>query len=925
MSVKANLEAKQKVASLSYPQLLKKEQEIQTRLSQIGIGESTCDDNNKNNNSSSNINSVPSSSNNVDGTAGAVSSIAGDRHGQTQTSKRGRGRRKRLDTSTASEDSTTRTSAETPATTSSSSTAISIVTADNVPSTSSLATDSTAAVINTATNQVDNASTQPQPRPPSSSSTSKIQSIKIPYNPKTDVQWDYLLAEMKWLSADFQSERKRQISLAKKQSTSIKQHLKNKSKKQMQKNIQIEIKKRKLCNKISRDVVKGWWDNKINRIIVYKQKVDMELVKKRSMDRHLIQLVRQTERYSSDLLRDSSVNNNGDDSTTTIGNTNYSIVEIEQALSTQQFSIKQTRKRRRNYQNMNDNLTINNNDYLFSELGGGGSSEHYHHGDYDYNNNKKKTQQQQDDDEFLITQYEIDDETTIEEEEKLGRDMTYQEEIDLLKRENEMSIDELKAMYYDKIHEDDNDDKDNNSDDDDDSDHDNQEGEDTDIKSSSQEEDGGNELEQQQVQEQVIATQDDQNVDIDDNEVENEQDEEEFEPTIGADVDDETTIEAEEKLGRDMSYEDEIDLLKKESEMSIDELRAMYLGINDDHDDKDDNDRSGDNDNNVEEDNQEEGSEDIENSSIHDTSDTNHDPFSFNDDSPQDEFTPEPGNDVDDETTIEAEERLGRDMSYEDEIDLLKKESEMSIEDLRKMYLGISGGTATENNESNELSDDNVSDTTSIFSNHGGGGCDDDNQDDTMSDATSIISNHAGNGDDDEFSPEPGNDIDDETTIEAEERLGREMSYEDEIKLLQEENEMSIEELRSKYLNLASNDVESEVHDQKNHKRKRSATNDDAEEVDSDDGKNIRLKKPNTTDDAESAMRSLELADAKARNTAVSRPFLLSSWVKLRAYQQIGLNWLVSTQTRRLNAILADEMGLGKTLQTISLLSYLAW
>ena len=72
------------------------------------------------------------------------------------------------------------------------------------------------------------------------------------------------------------------------------------------------------------------------------------------------------------------------------------------------------------------------------------------------------------------------------------------------------------------------------------------------------------------------------------------------------------------------------------------------------------------------------------------------------------------------------------------------------------------------------------------------------------------------------------------------------------------------------------------------------------------------------------AMKSLELADAKARNTAVSRPYLLASWVKLRKYQQIGLNWLVSIQTRRLNGILADEMGLGKTLQTISLLSYLA-
>ena len=51
--------------------------------------------------------------------------------------------------------------------------------------------------------------------------------------------------------------------------------------------------------------------------------------------------------------------------------------------------------------------------------------------------------------------------------------------------------------------------------------------------------------------------------------------------------------------------------------------------------------------------------------------------------------------------------------------------------------------------------------------------------------------------------------------------------------------------------------------------------------------------KNDDTDEAAEAMRSLELADAKARNTAVSRPYLLAPWVKLRAYQKIGLNWLV--------------------------------
>ena len=42
-------------------------------------------------------------------------------------------------------------------------------------------------------------------------------------------------------------------------------------------------------------------------------------------------------------------------------------------------------------------------------------------------------------------------------------------------------------------------------------------------------------------------------------------------------------------------------------------------------------------------------------------------------------------------------------------------------------------------------------------------------------------------------------------------------------------------------------------------------------------------------------------------------PFLLRH--ELREYQQIGLDWLVAMNERRLNGILADEMGLGKTIQ----------
>ncbi|KAK9785522.1 hypothetical protein WJX73_005391 [Symbiochloris irregularis] len=44
---------------------------------------------------------------------------------------------------------------------------------------------------------------------------------------------------------------------------------------------------------------------------------------------------------------------------------------------------------------------------------------------------------------------------------------------------------------------------------------------------------------------------------------------------------------------------------------------------------------------------------------------------------------------------------------------------------------------------------------------------------------------------------------------------------------------------------------------------------------------------------------------------------------KLREYQMVGLQWMVSLFNNRLNGILADEMGLGKTVQVMALLAHL--
>ena len=159
---------------------------------------------------------------------------------------------------------------------------------------------------------------------------------------------------------------------------------------------------------------------------------------------------------------------------------------------------------------------------------------------------------------------------------------------------------------------------------------------------------------------------------------------------------------------------------------------------------------------------------------------------------------------------------------------------------------------------------------------------------------------------DGDFTP-TGNEADDETTMEAEEKLGREMSYEEEIALLNQEGEMSVEELRAMYADIGSEGQggvdEEEVEESGDGKRK------------AVEGQALSLREskrqravPIDVSDTEAALAALEASAERARSTLASRPFLLSKWVKLREYQQIGLNWLVSLHARRLNGILADEV-----------------
>ena len=450
---------------------------------------------------------------------------------------------------------------------------------------------------------------------------------------------------------------------------------------------------------------------------------------------------------------------------------------------------------------------------------------------------------QRSDEEIEVADLEVDAETTIAQDESLSLQLSAADELTLLQKEGQMSIDDLRSMYANR--------------------------------------DQG-----------TLET----STTLSNEEEEAFEDCEEFEPPAVAEVDDETTMEAEEKLGRDMTYEEEMALLKQDNDIPIEQLRSMYskaAALESDEANEDD-DMDGDDESN-------------ELAPLHQTSATHalagvlQDEDIGSDADGGEEFEFNESEAVDDETTIDLEERLGQDISYEDEIALLKRESEMSVEELRAKYAGI-GSYATEEGGGNSDESENQAEDHAIKNAK------------SSSLTSEFFAQDEENHDEEEFAPNEGDAMDDETTIEAEERLGREMSYEEEIDVLKREGEMSVEELRKLYAGMVEDDDDSDRQNEeteesdaeepprKSSKRKRSS-------CDNNGGSNIS---ETNDEDGLAALNALEASAERAQQTLASRPFLLAGWVKLRLYQQIGLNWLVSLQSRRLNGILAD----GKTVGT---------
>jgi E1A-binding protein p400 len=93
---------------------------------------------------------------------------------------------------------------------------------------------------------------------------------------RSDDRADFMAKEMAWMSADFENERKRHVAHARKRGRQLLAHFKSRESAGARHAKDEQLLLRKLAAKQARDV-KSFW-GKINKIVAYKQRVEMEEV-----------------------------------------------------------------------------------------------------------------------------------------------------------------------------------------------------------------------------------------------------------------------------------------------------------------------------------------------------------------------------------------------------------------------------------------------------------------------------------------------------------------------------------------------------------------------------------------------------------------------------------------------------------------------
>uniref|UniRef100_A0A7S2S8M9 Uncharacterized protein n=1 Tax=Mucochytrium quahogii TaxID=96639 RepID=A0A7S2S8M9_9STRA len=749
---------------------------------------------------------------------------------------------------------------------------------------------------------------------------------------KTKAHWDYLLSEMNWMAKDFKTERKwkeqQQRKLAKSavrafekfydQDLATSKHMKRKAK--------------QVCTIIAREV-KSFWE-KVDRIVTYKHKTEYQAKQQAAMDKHLNYLVGQTERYSnllakklkdkadddeeseegeqggedkssngddmmvnsmvdeasvltSNVTADSENDEDYDESAADVADDERTIVpscetqpdQVEDELNTLKEEAQMSKEELLELYG----YKVNNNEKVPEEVSGGDDA---------VDENKMSSEDEND----WSGEDEQDDETTMDQACETKPD-DVEDELDTLKKEAEMSKEELMKLYgvpdtkeINREGEDDSEGDENDWSGEDEQDDETTMDQACETKPNAVEEELDTLKKEAEMSKEelmklygvpengVVNVEEDPGSEEDENEWSGEDEQ-----------DDETTMDQACETKPD-EVEDELDTLKKEAEMSREELMKLY-GVP------------------VEAKNEGEEICDDEKGDatkacksktapLEDEADT------LKQETSMSKHVSEPSEDEkdwsgeeeqDDETTLKEEDCETKPTEIQGELDTLKREAEMSKEELMKLYgVPVAGESSASCNEDEGDHNTNV------------------NQQPKLGDT---LRDESPDGSDSERDWDGEEEYDDEGTMDQTDETKPD-EVEDELNTLKKEAEMSREELMKLYGVPAESDNEMEVDKSKQ-------VDDDSQTSNDEEGDDGLLQEGGI--EAVAAARELAAQDkAGEAQLKYEVPFLMSKDLTLREYQRAGLDWLVSMFERNLNGILADEMGLGKTVQTISLLAHLA-
>ncbi|KAJ3642802.1 hypothetical protein Zmor_025555 [Zophobas morio] len=285
---------------------------------------------------------------------------------------------------------------------------------------------------------------------------------------RAKAHWDFLLEEMVWLAADFAQERKWKKAAAKKCARMVQKYFQDKALAAQRAEKAQEQHLRRIAAFCAKEIRTFW--NNVEKLVEYKQHTILEEKRKKALDQQLSFIVDQTEKYSQLLAEGMNRTNTENVPVSTVSSRSVSransddefhpdshnSTDDEETIEQEEAALGDAADhneevaalQRESEMDLDDFLKELPKDYLenrdsiqLSELRGSEEASD--------NEGKGPSKSSKSDEDFSTANVsgDEDDEDTIQEQERVEGEQNHQQELEDLKAENDMSIEELRKKY----------------------------------------------------------------------------------------------------------------------------------------------------------------------------------------------------------------------------------------------------------------------------------------------------------------------------------------------------------------------------------------------------------------------------------------------------------------------------------------------